>query len=805
MCGYWSEAPFIWGMRVQYIDQFGGYESVDIDTHIAYFTDRLTGDEGLGDGTGSGGTGGNGTAGVTADTANVVIDWAWGQNEVVNNFDPDNGTIFIGWFNSGHIDVYEENGNVVFAVPSNNQTTTLAGISLAELSAANFTILDDTAAQEILALVGTTDNADPGDGGADTGDNDSDNGDTGGDNDGDAGGDNDGEGDTGGNSGGGAISGNGTAGVTKQTATVVITWAWGNDSVVTDFDPSSDTIFVDWFGPENIDVSEVGGNVVFSMPNNNQTVTLQGISLADLSAANFTIMHDQTAQEILAEIGSVGNGNGDTGSGNGDPDSGNGDAGDAGSGDGDAGNGDSGDNDNGDTGGGTAGGGAISGNGTAGVTKETATVVITWAWGMDRVVSDFDPSADTIFVDWFGPENIDVSEVGGNVVFSMPNNNQTVTLEGISLADLSAANFTIMHDQTAQEILSQVGGDANGGGSDGAGDNVGAFGIVYDNDGSDPPQTTGVTDAGGVKYRADYYADDIVNFDVDRDELDFGDTSVHNMITNKTPQGELIIDNPWWDDMQIVQGVQFNEFSIENFGIVGNEHFRQDIGGVLSWELGIGPRESDTVYIRSHEYGMHEVIDNFDPASMKISFLYYGTRERLSVEDTDNGLVISTQPSGQSFTFSGITLADLQPGTLEFHHDQVMEDRLEEPFGFDQNDVGLVSREALLTPEAPAGAITDGHQVREGVMSSSVSADNADDVFDFSALTVQGDGLSQAETELMFEELNGDGRRPAGRDGRREDQTEDDQDRSDTDWDGTSDGSDGLQDSLVPLSDQEIA
>ena len=685
----------------------------------------------------------------------------------------------------------------------------MSAFSLAELSAANFTILDDTAAQKILALVGTPDNADPGDSGSDTGDGDPDTGggdpDTGGGDPGNGDGGDNGNGDTGdndnGDTGGGAVSGNGTAGVTKETATVVITWAWGTDRVVSDFDPSTDTIFIDWFGPENIDVSEVGGNVVFSIPNNNQTVTLQGIGLADLSAANFTIMHDQTAQEILSQLGSADSGNGDPGSGNDDPDPGNGDAGNGDGGD--NGNGDTGDNDNGGT-----GGGAVSGNGTAGVTKDTATVVITWAWGTDRVVSDFDPSADTIFIDWFGPENIDVSEVGGNVVFSIPNNNQTVTLQGIGLADLSAANFTIMHDQTAQEILSQLGGDAHdghghdghghgdhghgdhghGGDSGGAGGTVGVSAIVYDSDGSDPPQTTGVTDAGGVKYQADYSADDIVNFDVARDELDFGDTSVHSMIVNKTPQGELIIDNPWWDDMQIVQGVQFNEFSIENFGIVGNEHFRQDIGGVLSWELGIGPRESDTVYIRSHEYGVQEVIDNFDPASMKISFLYYGTRERLSVEDTSEGLVISTQPSGQSFTFTGITLADLQPGTLEFHHDQVMEDRLEEPFGFSQNDVGLVSREALLTPEAPVGATTDGHQVREGVMD-----DNADNVFDFSALSVQSNTQSEIETEMAMQDLNGGGR------GRRRDDT------PDSDHDDDPGNSDGLLDPLPSPFDQEIA
>lgn len=91
------------------------------------------------------------------------------------------------------------------------------------------------------------------------------------------------------------------------------------------------------------------------------------------------------------------------------------------------------------------------------------------------------------------------------------------------------------------------------------------------------------------------------------------------------------------------------------------------------------------------------MIDGFDPATQKISFLYFGTRERLSVEDTPDGLVISSLPSGQGFLFTGVAKADLIAGNLEFHHDQVMEDNLEAPFGLDQNDVSLVSREALLT------------------------------------------------------------------------------------------------------------
>lgn len=659
----------------------------------------------------------------------------------------------------------------------------------------------------------------------------------------------------------------GSAGVDADTADVVIDWVWTQDLLVDDFNPQTDTIFVGWFSPDQISVAETGGNVVFSVPGNNQTVTLEGVLLDDLNHTNFTFLDPATAAEILALVGTPDEGSDwDTGDGNTDDDDGDTDSGDGNT---DGGDGDGGD-DNGDTGDdggdGNSGGGVVSGNGSANVTKETATLVLTWAWGNQAVISSFNPSTDTIFVDWFSPDMIDVAEVNGDVVFSMPGNNQTVTLEGLGLSDLSPANFTIMHADTAQEILGKVGtgssdGGGSGGGSDaGDGDTGGndggdTAGIVYDSDGSNPPSTTGATDAGGVKYHADYSADDITNFDVDRDELDFGDVSVHNMIINKTPNGEPIIDNPWWNDMQIVQGVQFEDLSIENFGIVGNEHLRQDIGGVLSWELGLGPRENDTVYVRSHEYGVHEVIDDFNPATMKISFLYYGTRERLSVEDTDQGLVISTEPSGQSFTFTGITLADLQPGTMEFHHDQVMEDRLEEPFGFNQNDVALVSREGLLTPQAPEGATTDGHQTREGVMWSSGdgesdggdtgdngdggTGDNGDggtgdggdgvgdgrqvhsftwnwgvteiiadfdpseDVFDFGSLPPQDISVTEVEGDLLFEVLRNGGHTYVVRDVQAEDLNADN--LAAPGWNGVLEDPGGIFDQLTALGNQDIA
>ena len=330
-------------------------------------------------------------------------------------------------------------------------------------------------------------------------------------------------------------------------------------------------------------------------------------------------------------------------------------------------------------------------------------------------IDDFDPSKDMIHIEQGVTDDLlMIAETDGSTTITVTHADgspiSTVTLTGITLADLDIGDFSIAEQSALNEVATRARQIHRRTGRDRGQDHRLQFrrlGSAAGRPGRRPtagpstrPTTSPTTSSASTRRST---------------SIDFGDTSVHNMILGKAPSGELIIDNPWWVDMQIVQGVDITDLSIESFGVVTNEHLREDIGGVMSWELGVGPREDDTVYIRSHEYGVTTVIDDFDPATMKISFLYYGTRERLSVEDTDNGLVISTYPSGQTFVFTGLSLSDLKPGNVEFHHDQVMEDNLEAAFGFSQDDVTLVSRTELLTPEAPDGQTTDGYQTRVGV------------------------------------------------------------------------------------------
>ncbi|PHO03759.1 hypothetical protein CSC82_09235 [Rhodobacteraceae bacterium 4F10] len=469
--------------------------------------------------------------------------------------------------------------------------------------------------------------------------------------------------------------------ITSASADVVLTWAWGENRVVEPFDPENETLFIDWISADQLEITETDAGVVFTLASNSQSLTLGGVTLSALNAQNIHALDTSLRSELATLIGE-GNSDGD----------------------------DTGDDDQ---------GGDDHGGGDDGHGDMTGMMYTLSLSSQSTQIDGFDPAMDMIHIEaGVTGDQFEIFEESGDalglttrLVITDASGTilSTTILTGVGLDDLDMGNFSIAEETTQNEIAAALGSTIDAP-AEGTG-----YDVVYDSDGSDPATVTGTTAEGGTMYRADTNADDIVGFDASVDQIDFGGTSVHGMIVTKTAAGEVAVDSPWSAQLQIVQGVTFQDITIDTMGVVGNEHLRQDIGGVLSWELGIGPRDSGTIYVRSHEYGVSEVVDNFDVSTMKLSFLYFGTRERLSVEDTDAGLVISSLPTGQSLTLTGVTLAELQPGQVEFHHDQVMEDNLETPFGFSQDHVTLVSREGLLTPEAPEGETTDGYQTRDGV------------------------------------------------------------------------------------------
>jgi len=348
--------------------------------------------------------------------------------------------------------------------------------------------------------------------------------------------------------------------------------------------------------------------------------------------------------------------------------------------------------------------------GSAGAGKSEADVVFALAWGHDEVVSDFDPQTGIVIIDRLGRAKFQVEETAAGVVLSVPSNNQALTLAGLKLRDLKIGNFRFPDENAAEEVLDAItralqepaSGKTDYGRTTETGSEGGWFDVVYENDGANPPVPSDVSDAGGVIWPADFSADDIIGFNPLADEIDFDSASAQGAVLAKTPAGEAVIDDPRGQDMQILQGMLLSDLSVENFGRVSNQYLRLDIGGILSWEKGVGPRDADTVYIRSHEYGVSQVIEGFDPLTRKISFLYFGARGHLTVEDTPDGMVIMALPSGQKFIFTGVAKADLVAGNLEFRRDQVMRrGKLSAAFGAVREDVHIVSRNGQLTLKGP--------------------------------------------------------------------------------------------------------
>lgn len=87
--------------------------------------------------------------------------------------------------------------------------------------------------------------------------------------------------------------------------------------------------------------------------------------------------------------------------------------------------------------------------------------------------------------------------------------------------------------------------------------------------------------SGGVTYQVNPAGADIPKFDLINDRLDFGEISVHGLILGSLVDGTAVIVNPWADPVQTqaLQGLRWSDLSLDNFGVVGNEHLRQDIGG----------------------------------------------------------------------------------------------------------------------------------------------------------------------------------------------------------------------------------
>ncbi|MEW6121122.1 MAG: glycosyl hydrolase family 18 protein [Pseudomonadota bacterium] len=455
-------------------------------------------------------------------------------------FDPATDVVSFKYFSSRErLSMSDSSEGVVIADGGTGQKLILLGVTIADLSPENFlftftqvredhldnqlgfTAPDSQIIDFNIAIAGggtVTGGTDPdehdhggetggGDTGGETGGGDTGGETGGGDTGGETGGGDTGGGDTGGETGGGHV-GDGMATVTT------INWAWGTNTVL-NFDTALDVLDFGWFSADNFTITEVNGSTIISIPSNNQTYTLTDVSLSELTIANISAKDSSAlAKWQTALAGATG---GETGGGDTGGETGGGDTGGGDTGGGDTGGGDTG----GETGGGDTGGDGV----------KTVTT-ITWAWGTNTVLA-FDAALDVLDFGWFSADNFAITEVNGSTVISIPSNNQTYTLTGVALSELTIANISAKDSSALAEwqaALSGTGGGDTGGGDTGGGDTGGGDTGGGDTGGGD----TGGGDTGG--------GDD----DGDADYADAWSATQVYMGGDRASVGNLVYQANWW-------------------------------------------------------------------------------------------------------------------------------------------------------------------------------------------------------------------------------------------------------------------
>ncbi len=87
------------------------------------------------------------------DGAVTQIVWKWGKNTVLD-FDPATDMLDFGWFSASNVALSEEDGSVVIAIPSNNQSYTLAGVEFEDMSMDDISAKDPSMLAEWSAILG---------------------------------------------------------------------------------------------------------------------------------------------------------------------------------------------------------------------------------------------------------------------------------------------------------------------------------------------------------------------------------------------------------------------------------------------------------------------------------------------------------------------------------------------------------------------------------------------------------------------------------------------------------------------------
>lgn len=180
-----------------------------------------------------------------------------------------------------------------------------------------------------------------------------------------------------------------------MTTVTNIQWLWGSNQSI-EFNPATDKLNFGWLSAKDFTLTERSGSVVISIPSNQQSYTLNGVSFSELSAAN-VIANDQSA--LTTWSASLNN---------------------------------------------APASNPVSAPLPPPVLQPTAGAVTTnigWSWGSNTTLA-FNPAADKLNFGWnFQSGQFTLTELNGSAVITIASNNQSITLSGVALSELSIGNF----------------------------------------------------------------------------------------------------------------------------------------------------------------------------------------------------------------------------------------------------------------------------------------------------------------------------------------------------------------------------
>ena len=166
----------------------------------------------------------------------------------------------------------------------------------------------------------------------------------------------------------------------------------------------------------------------------------------------------------------------------------------------------------------------------------------------------------------------------------------------------------------------------------------------------------------------------ITDFDPSKDVFDLGTDSIHNQIGVDTADGFAMLHMFDSSKSTLLEGVYLKDLTAANFAPIADAHLQQDLSAALAFENGTGLVRENTVYVRSHEAGLQEVVD-FNPATDKLSMFYLSVRGdqglNFVAEDTAEGARFYSPITGQSITLRGVSLSELNSDHFEWRANQI--------------------------------------------------------------------------------------------------------------------------------------